>query len=132
MKGVSAQPIYERDKSIKTSNDAPKNIEDKSVPTRLHPMKKLSPKEKPIMAKTARKTRTKGSMPSSTKDLLRRCRKIGLPITRGGSGHPRIWLSGKPRTGPSITVPYTSSDCRSMLNNIMLIRSYTGIDLRTI
>lgn len=95
-------------------------------------MKKLRPKESPIMTKTARKTRTKGSMPSSTKDLLKRCEKIGLPITRGGSGHPRIWLSGKPRTGLSITVPYTSSDCRSMLNSIMLIRSYTGIDLRTI
>lgn len=84
------------------------------------------------MTQTARKTRTKGSMPNSTKDLLKRCKKIGLPITRGGSGHPRIWLSGEPCTGLSITVPSTSSDCRSMLNSIMLIRSYTGVDLRTI
>lgn len=85
------------------------------------------------MTKTAhRKNRTKGSVPSSSKELLKRCKKIGFPITRGGSGHPRIWISGEAYNGMSVTVPATSSDYRSILNSIMFIRSQTGIDLRTV
>lgn len=85
------------------------------------------------MAKTTHCShRTKGSVPSSSKELLKRCKKIGFPVTRGGSGHLRIWLSGEPYTGRSITIPSTSSDYRSILNSIMFIRSQTGIDLRNV
>ena len=78
------------------------------------------------------KNRAKGSVPSSSKELLKRCKKIGFPITRGGSGHPRIWISVEAYRGRSVTVPATSSDYRSMLNSIMFIRAQTGIDLRAV
>lgn len=85
------------------------------------------------MAKAAHsKNGTRGSVPSSSKELLKRCKRIGFPITRGGSGHPRIWISGEAYRGRSVTVPATSSDYRSMLNSIMFIRAQTGIDLRTV
>lgn len=79
-----------------------------------------------------RKRRTKGSIPANTKDLLSRCKKAGMTITLGGSGHHRVWLSGTPHRGASVTVSATASDCRSLLNSIMLIRSLSGIDLRTL
>lgn len=71
-----------------------------------------------------------GSIPSTTTELLTRARRAGFSVSLAGSGHHKIWASGTPRQGRSVTIPATASDHRSLLNSVMTIRSILGIDLR--
>lgn len=71
-----------------------------------------------------------GSIPSTTTELLTRARRAGFGVSLAGSGHHKIWASGTPRQGRSVTIPATASDHRSLLNSVMTIRSVLGIDLR--
>lgn len=71
-----------------------------------------------------------GSIPSTTTELLNRARRAGFGVSLAGSGHHKIWASGTPKQGRSVTIPATASDHRSLLNSIMTIRSILGIDLR--
>ena len=71
-----------------------------------------------------------GSIPSTTTELLNRARRAGFGVSLAGSGHHKIWASGTPKQGRSVTIPATASDHRSLLNSIMTIRSVLGIDLR--
>ena len=71
-----------------------------------------------------------GSIPSTTTELLTRARRAGFSVSLAGSGHHKIWASGIPGQGRSVTIPATASDHRSLLNSIMTIRSILGIDLR--
>lgn len=71
-----------------------------------------------------------GSIPSTTTELLTRARRAGFGVSLAGSGHHKIWASGTPRQGRSVTIPATASDHRSLLNSIMTIRSILGVDLR--
>lgn len=71
-----------------------------------------------------------GTTPSTTTELLTRARRAGFGVSLAGSGHHKIWASGTPRQGRSVTIPATASDHRSLLNSIMTIRSVLGIDLR--
>lgn len=73
---------------------------------------------------------TTGSIPSTTTELLNRARRAGFGVSLAGSGHHKIWASGTPRQGRSVTIPATASDHRSLLNSVMTIRSVLGIDLR--
>lgn len=73
---------------------------------------------------------TTGSIPSTTTELLTRARRAGFGVSLAGSGHHKIWASGTPKQGRSVTIPATASDHRSLLNSIMTIRSILGIDLR--
>lgn len=73
---------------------------------------------------------TTGSIPSTTTELLNRARRAGFGVSLAGSGHHKIWASGTPRQGRSVTIPATASDHRSLLNSIMTIRSILGVDLR--
>ena len=73
---------------------------------------------------------TTGSIPSTTTELLNRARRAGFSVSLAGSGHHKIWASGTPRQGRSVTIPATASDHRSLLNSVMTIRSILGIDLR--
>ena len=73
---------------------------------------------------------TTGSIPSTTTELLTRARRAGFGVSLAGSGHHKIWASGTPRQGRSVTIPATASDHRSLLNSVMTIRSVLGIDLR--
>ena len=71
-----------------------------------------------------------GSIPSTTTELLNRARRAGFGVSLAGSGHHKIWASGTPRQGRSVTIPATASDHRSLLNSVMTIRSILGVDLR--
>ena len=71
-----------------------------------------------------------GSIPSTTTELLTRARRAGFSVSLAGSGHHKIWASGIPGQGRSVTIPATASDHRSLLNSVMTIRSVLGIDLR--
>lgn len=71
-----------------------------------------------------------GTTPSTTTELLTRARRAGFGVSLAGSGHHKIWASGTPKQGRSVTIPATASDHRSLLNSIMTIRSVLGIDLR--
>lgn len=71
-----------------------------------------------------------GSIPNTTTELLNRARRAGFSVSLAGSGHHKIWASGTPRQGRSVTIPATASDHRSLLNSVMTIRSVLGIDLR--
>lgn len=71
-----------------------------------------------------------GSIPNTTTELLNRARRAGFGVSLAGSGHHKIWASGTPRQGRSVTIPATASDHRSLLNSVMTIRSVLGIDLR--
>lgn len=71
-----------------------------------------------------------GSIPSTTTELLTRARRAGFGVSLAGSGHHKIWASGTPRQGRSVTIPATASDHRSLLNSVMTIRSILGVDLR--
>lgn len=71
-----------------------------------------------------------GSIPSTTTELLTRARRAGFSVSLAGSGHHKIWASGTPRQGRSVTIPATASDHRSLLNSVMTIRSILGVDLR--
>lgn len=71
-----------------------------------------------------------GSIPSTTTELLTRARRAGFGVSLAGSGHHKIWASGTPRQGRSVTIPTTASDHRSLLNSVMTIRSVLGVDLR--
>ena len=71
-----------------------------------------------------------GSIPSTTTELLNRARRAGFGVSLAGSGHHKIWASGTPRQGRSVTIPATASDHRSLLNSVMTIRSVLGVDLR--
>lgn len=71
-----------------------------------------------------------GSIPSTTTELLTRARRAGFGVSLAGSGHHKIWASGTPIQGRSVTIPATASDHRSLLNSVMTIRSVLGIDLR--
>lgn len=71
-----------------------------------------------------------GSIPSTTTELLNRARRAGFSVSLAGSGHHKIWASGIPGQGRSVTIPATASDHRSLLNSVMTIRSVLGIDLR--
>ena len=71
-----------------------------------------------------------GSIPSTTTELLNRARRAGFSVSLAGSGHHKIWASGTPRQGRSVTIPATASDHRSLLNSVMTIRSILGVDLR--
>lgn len=71
-----------------------------------------------------------GSIPSTTTELLTRARRAGFGISLAGSGHHKIWASGTPKQGRSVTIPATASDHRSLLNSVMTIRSILGVDLR--
>lgn len=71
-----------------------------------------------------------GSIPSTTTELLTRARRAGFGVSLAGSGHHKIWASGTPKQGRSVTIPATASDHRSLLNSVMTIRSVLGIDLR--
>lgn len=73
---------------------------------------------------------TTGSIPSTTTELLTRARRAGFGVSLAGSGHHKIWASGTPRQGRSVTIPATASDHRSLLNSVMTIRSVFGVDLR--
>lgn len=73
---------------------------------------------------------TTGSIPSTTTELLTRARRAGFGVSLAGSGHHKIWASGTPRQGRSVTIPATASDHRSLLNSVMTIRSVLGVDLR--
>lgn len=71
-----------------------------------------------------------GSIPSTTTELLTRARRAGFGVSLAGSGHHKIWASGTPKQGRSVTIPATASDHRSLLNSVMTIRSVLGVDLR--
>lgn len=71
-----------------------------------------------------------GSIPSTTTELLTRARRAGFGVSLAGSGHHKIWASGIPGQGRSVTIPATASDHRSLLNSVMTICSILGIDLR--
>ena len=71
-----------------------------------------------------------GSMPRDINDLLARARRAGFAVSKAGSGHNKIWKSGTPGLGKSVTIPSTGSDWRGMINNVMEIRSAFGVDLR--
>ena len=71
-----------------------------------------------------------GTTPSTTTELLTRARRAGFGVSLAGSGHHKIWASGTPRQGRSVTIPATASDHRSLLNSVMTIRSILGVDLR--
>lgn len=71
-----------------------------------------------------------GSIPSTTTELLTRARRAGFGVSLAGSGHHKIWASGTPKQGRSVTIPATASDHRSLLNSVMTIRSILGVDLR--
>lgn len=71
-----------------------------------------------------------GSMPQDVNDLLARARRAGFAVSKAGSGHNKIWKSGTPGLGKSVTIPSTGSDWRGMINNVMEIRSAFGVDLR--
>lgn len=71
-----------------------------------------------------------GTTPSTTTELLNRARRAGFGVSLAGSGHHKIWASGTPKQGRSVTIPATASDHRSLLNSVMTIRSILGIDLR--
>lgn len=71
-----------------------------------------------------------GSIPSTTTELLTRARRAGFSVSLAGSGHHKIWASGTPKQGRSVTIPATASDHRSLLNSVMTIRSVLGVDLR--
>lgn len=71
-----------------------------------------------------------GSIPSTTTELLTRARRAGFSVSLAGSGHHKIWASGIPGQGRSVTIPATASDHRSLLNSVMTIRSILGVDLR--
>lgn len=71
-----------------------------------------------------------GTIPSTTTELLTRARRAGFGVSLAGSGHHKIWASGTPRQGRSVTIPATASDHRSLLNSVMTIRSILGVDLR--
>lgn len=73
---------------------------------------------------------TTGTTPSTTTELLTRARRAGFGVSLAGSGHHKIWASGTPRQGRSVTIPATASDHRSLLNSVMTIRSILGVDLR--
>lgn len=71
-----------------------------------------------------------GTIPNTTTELLTRARRAGFGVSLAGSGHHKIWASGIPGQGRSVTIPATASDHRSLLNSVMTIRSILGIDLR--
>lgn len=71
-----------------------------------------------------------GSMPQHVNDLLARAQRAGFAVSKSGAGHYKIWKSGTPGLGKSVTIPSTGSDWRGMMNNIMEIRSAFGVDLR--
>lgn len=71
-----------------------------------------------------------GTTPSTTTELLNRARRAGFSVSLAGSGHHKIWASGTPKQGRSVTIPATASDHRSLLNSVMTIRSVLGVDLR--
>lgn len=71
-----------------------------------------------------------GTTPSTTTELLNRARRAGFGVSLAGSGHHKIWASGIPGQGRSVTIPATASDHRSLLNSVMTIRNVLGIDLR--
>lgn len=93
--------------------------------------KSLNYKMQPTVSKSKSSGGTPvGSMPQDVNDLLARARRAGFAVSKAGSGHNKIWKSGTPGLGKSVTIPSTGSDWRGMMNNIMEIRSAFGVDLR--
>lgn len=93
--------------------------------------KSLNYKMQPTVSKSKSSGGTPvGSMPQDVNDLLARARRAGFAVSKSGTGHNKIWKSGTPGLGKSVTIPSTSSDWRGMMNNIMEIRSAFGVDLR--
>lgn len=50
-----------------------------------------------------------GSIPNTTTELLNRARRAGFGVSLAGSGHHKIWASGIPGQGRSVTIPSTAS-----------------------